>query len=236
MTTENDRYTPRELGELLRVAADLQVGADLADATLTHGEVERIAAEAGIERKHLLAARRALWPRGEIEHSTTAPDQTIVRWVGRGLVTPHDALRLIADLEAAIPLHGGMLDQSVAGVWRVSGKSGVIQVAMRDSSTECVAVAKPPVSPLLAQSVGGVVAGGLGAMIGMSVAISLGASVEAAAIALPTGLATGAAVGVLSTRVLLRRAAAAWRARVERVLDQFTEAPSGTKDTPEGTA
>jgi hypothetical protein len=226
-----------QLVELLRRAARLQMQAEIAEGSVSLVEAARIAAEAGIDTRYVADANRVL--RREAAHGTRAllgpPGELSVEHAVPGELGSDEAVRLIADLQAAVPVAGGTIEQPAPGLWRLAGgSSALLQVQVVAGEVRVAVVSDRRRTKVRIVGGGGVLGGVLGWLASGSVMVAQ-SSVEAMAVAVSVGLVAGSLLGVAGGRAAWSSLARRWCDNVERVLSRVHDrVPSLSSSAEDG--
>jgi hypothetical protein len=227
MNESNRRYTDREMAVILRLASEIDsrssesMKADSLTTGRTLGEIEDIAADAGIDREAVRAAVTALEQRDEgfLSRLVGAPTLFRIERLVAGEVPAGEVRELIRSAEWILGGKQGELSESAETVtWQHKtdeGPSTQIEVARRGGQTRIRVLAKhenPAGWTLLGT--------GVTTIVSTAIVIAVVDPTQAGAIATLVGM-TG--VNLLAARAMWRRHAAAIQRKLRDVADKIEQ-------------
>lgn len=233
----DSRISRAQLAEVLTRASELQARreGDL-DDSLSVAEVESVAAEVGIGPEFVQVAARALGKR------LAAPQRSVLGppadWVAEhaftGRLTADQAVRLIAEAQAAVPIAGGTVDHPAEGVWRLSDEDrALVQVVARGDEFTVAIVRDRRLLKLGLLGGGGAGGAFVGAQLGAAALFAAApAMLELFAVGVPIAGLAGGVAGFLGGAACWRAAARRWSARAEDAFTRIGSALRGAGDAP----
>jgi hypothetical protein len=207
----DDDISRADLALVLKTAAEIQVESE--DVALSLAEAERIAAEVGIQPADFRAALASHTPARPGKGRVFGPQGVLSAegFIGRR-VSPDHAAHMLAQAQLKLST-GGRIEAPADGLWRLSDKGSVLQVATLGNTTTISAASdrRRMKAGLIG---GGAIVGVFGGVTAASAAaIAIWGSVEAMALAQIIGTSGGAVVG-------LAAGVASWRAAAKRTQER----------------
>ena len=215
------RYSEQEMALILKRAAELQEGADGRGEEVSLGDIQAIAAEAGISPAYVTEAAAELQHPGPRVGWLGAPIRFHEERTVPGALSSTAAGELIDRARTELSLHGEVTQVLDSVEWRGQSALGwtFVTLAPRAGGTR-IAVTASRTDQAVLVGVAGFGIGILSALGGVAVALSIAdnAIVASAIIA-----GSGIAGTIVSARLLWRGVAARWRRRTRQIVDTLAE-------------
>ena len=215
------RYSEQEMALILKRAAELQEGADGRGAQLSLGEIQAIAAEAGISPSYVTEAATELHHPGPRVGWLGAPTRFHAERTVMAALSPSIAGELVDCARGELGLHGEVTQVLDTVEWRGQSPLGstFLTLAPRADGTR-IAVTSSRTDHAVLVGMSGIGIGILSALGGVALALSLTDSAVAAS-AIIAG--SGIAGTIASARLLWRGVAARWERRTRALVDMLAE-------------
>jgi hypothetical protein len=228
-TPANEGISRADFALVLKAASEMSVESR-SDASLSLAEAERIAAEAGIRPDAFRAAVAAVATARSGKGRLFGPDGVLSAEASlEGQVAQDRAAHMLAQGQLMLST-AGRIEAPAEGLWRVSAKGILLQVATLGDTTTISAVSDLRGTRLGLLSGGAVIGTFAGVMAAVAATIGLGGSVEAVVFAQIFGTAGGAgaglAAGVAAWRATARRTHEGVFAALERMRDIAAASPT----------
>lgn len=230
-----DRISRGELAKVLKAAAERQALLP-ADESMSLTEAERIAAEVGIDRSDFRSALSSIRSAQSAKSGFFGPHGVLSAETMIGhRVRPDDAVQMLAQAQLPIASVGGDIDTPAPGVWRLSSRSALLQVATVGDRTTIGVASSRRVAKSGLISGGALIGMMTGAIVLPGLAFATGPTIESLALANIVGILGGAASGLgagwISWRIVARRGQERVAAAVERMRAVAGSAARNTEES-----